>query len=452
MRNDYRNIDRMHTNQLINGTDRYINSADITLPPGYRIEVFAQGLNAPGPIIFTEEGDLLIAETGYTGGIPKIVRISDGQLSTVAEGFDPPITGINYFDGLIYVTERGRISVVKPDGTKQIVLDGFFRQGDHYGSNVAFGADGRMYVAQGTRTNSGVVGLDNTWLYEYPYLYDYPGTYIMVRGQNYETPNLFSLQGEPVFTGGYSPYGVPNLPFEIKKGIVKASGAVMSAYPDGSELELVAWGFRYPFHLRFDRSNRLFTSNISYEVRGSRPIANAPDEFHLVIPGQWYGWPDYAAGEPVTLPRFRPETGVQPEFILLNHPGVPPKPYASFPSASYIAGFDFNYNSNFGSIGDAYIAEFGGGGRITPGVTTPYVGLGHRISKIDMLTGGVTTFAMNKSGFPSSITGEGGFVRPADVKFGPDGAMYISDLATNELGDLSAYIQNTGIIWRVLKL
>ena len=106
---------------------------------------------------------------------------------------------------------------------------------------------------------------------------------------------------------------------------------------------------------------------------------------------------------------------MQPEFLLTDHPGIPPVPYKIFPPGATIIGFDFNYYSTFGPIEDIYIAEFGSVMISTIGGLVPqYTGIGHRISKIDVFTGGVTTFAINKSGLPSSISREGGFERPAD--------------------------------------
>lgn len=438
--------------QSINDFERYVNPQDITISPQYSIEVYVQGLDAPVGMAFTDDGDIIIAESGYASGEAKVLRLSNEQIETIADGFDPPISGISYHAGDTYITHRGKITVLKYNGTKQMLIDGLPRQGDYWACNVAVGMDNKIYFGQGTQTNSGVVGSDNKWVYDYPFVCDYPGEYIMMVGQNFSEQNLFSANEETIYTGGFSPYGIPNMPYEVKKGIVKASGSILRANPDGTNLELVAWGLRYPTHIEFDNTGRLFASNQSYETRGSRPIANAPDEFQLIAPGQWYGWPDYAGGEPITQPRFRTEGGPQPEFLIMNHPGVPPGPYATFPSNAYIAGFGFNYNRNFGPYGDVYIAEFGGGGRIVPGIETPYIGVGHRISRIDMITGGVTTFAMNKSGFTSSITGEGGFSRPADIKFGPDGMMYVVDMGLNLQNDLSSYIPKTGVIWRIRKV
>lgn len=242
------------------------------------------------------------------------------------------------------------------------------------------------------------------------------------------------------------------MPFEIRKGVIRASGSILRANLDGTELEDVTWGLRSPSYLKFDKDDRLFVSNNGCDIRGSRPIANAPDEFQLIKPGSWYGWPDYAGGEPITSSRFRPEGGKQPEFLLTNHPSLPPDPFTIFPPGSTIIGFDFNYNSTFGPIGDAFIAEFGSVMiRTIGGLIPQYTGIGHRISKIDMFTQGVTTFAINKSGLPSSNTQEGGFARPSDIAFGPDGAMYIVDMGINDINNPNVFLPNTGVIWKITK-
>jgi glucose/arabinose dehydrogenase len=415
--------------------------------------VFAEGLDTPTSILFTEDGDIIIADSGYISGIPTLSRLINGQFEIIANNFNVPLTGINYRNGDIYVSHRGTITVIRRNGIREDLITGLPSYGDYSNSRVAFGADNKMYFGQGTATNSGIVGEDNFWVFNQPFFRDNPGSYIMLNGQNFETNNmLIRASNETALTGAFSPYGVSNIQYEVRKGVTRASGSILRANPDGTELELVAWGLRSPSYLRFDERDRLFVSNDGFDVRGSRPIANAPDEFQLITPGTWYGWPDYAGGEPVTSSRFRPEGGIQPEFLLVNHPGIPPRPFATFPPDATIIGFDFNYNSAFGSRGDVYIAEFG---FVRPStirdIVPSYTGIGHRISRIDMSTGGVTTFAINKSGFPSSITREGGFGRPADVVFGPDGAMYIVDMGTNAVDDPYIFIPRTGVIWRVTR-
>lgn len=429
---------------------RNLNPSDIKLPSGYKIEVFAQGLDTPINMIFTDKGEMLVADAGVISGSGKVLHLSNRGFKIVAEGFNPPLTGINYLNGNIYVSHRGLITVVKPDGTKEDIISGLPSQGNHHNNQVIFGRDGKMYFGQGTATNSGVVGLDNGWIENHPFFHDYPGGDIVLKGQNFITKNIQTASPDDfACTGAYSPFGVLSKPYEMIKGIVKASGSILRANIDGSDLELVAWGLRNPFRLKFDRFNRLFSTNHGVDVRGSRPIDNSPDEFQIIMPGTWYGWPDYTGGLPVTLPRFKPEGEAQPRFLLAEHPMVPPKPFAFFAPHSAIMGFDFNY-SDFGPFGDVYIAEFGSEAPETTG-GKPLPNVGHRISRINMNTGEVIDFAINKSGLPASYTGEGGFERPIDVVFGPDNAMYVLDFAVTPEGEPNDYYPRSGVIWRIIK-
>jgi glucose/arabinose dehydrogenase len=294
--------------------------------------------------------------------------------------------------------------------------------------------------------------LVNHWLKKYPFFHDYPGAFVRVSGQNFKTNDLLTDSPDDlVRTGPYSPFGVPVNQIEYIKGIVKTSGSILRANEDGSQLELFAWGLRNPFGIKFDRYNRLFCSNHGIDVRGSRPVAESPDEFQWVRQGMWYGWPDYTGGMPVTNSIFKPEGKKQPKFILAEHPMIPPKPVTVLKPHSATMGFDFNYDSAFGPIDEVYIAQFGSeapettGGQKTPGV-------GHRVSRINPANGGVTTFAINQSGLPASETNGGGIERPIDIVFGRRGEMYIVDFGYRKPpGSGEGYIPKTGVVWKVTK-
>ncbi|HWT76152.1 MAG TPA: hypothetical protein VN258_15730 [Mobilitalea sp.] len=442
----------MQINEL-SSTERYLNPADIHVELGYNIEVFATGLDNPISMFFTEERYLVVAESGVRSEKPRILRYTNNGFEVLVDDFNLPITGVNYLNGIFYVSHKGLITRISREGVKQNIITGLPSNGDFYNGRVIFSSDRRkLYFGQGTATNSGVVGQDNYWVANYPYLCDYPGDYIILTGQNYETHNTENefAPGELILTGAYSPYGIPNAPYETRKGQLKAAGSILRANLDGTELELYAWGFRNPSSLKFDHGDQLYVSNISYDNRGSRPIANAPDEFYAVAHGLWYGWPDYSDGEPVNRERFAPEGGLTPELLIKNHPNNPPTPFATFPVNSNIMGFDFDYNS-FGNPGDVYIAEYGS---LEPQVShenISFAGAGHRISKLDIKLRTVSTFAINKSGFPSYISREGGFARPSEIAFGPDGAMYILDAGVDDNNNPNYLVPNTGVIWRITK-
>lgn len=236
--------------------------------------------------------------------------------------------------------------------------------------------------------------------------------------------------------------------------MIKASGSIVKANADGSNLELVAWGFRYISYLDFDAQYRLFVSNNGYDNRGSRPIHNAYDELHHVPVEQniWYGWPDYSAGEPITLPKFKPEGKKQPEFLLTSHLNTPPKPFSVFPPDSNIMGFDFNKSQLFGQPNDIFITEYGNLKVDDEQNDIPYYpSRGCKISKINSLTGQSFTFAINKTGIPASLSNSGGFGRLTDLAFGPDHALYILDKGICSMSYPNYIIPNTGVIWRVTK-
>ncbi|HET7627150.1 MAG TPA: PQQ-dependent sugar dehydrogenase [Bacillales bacterium] len=427
---------------------RKLNPEAIRLPEGFAISVAEKGLTTPINLTFTENGQMLIADAGVTSGSGKVLRRTGKGFEVVAEGFNPPLTGINYHHGNIYVSHRGFVTVVKPDGTKRDIIAGLPSFGDHHNNRVVFGPDGKMYFGQGTATNSGVVGEDNSWAKEYPFFHDYPGMSIPLRGQNFKTNEfLTETKNRVAYTGAYSAFGETTHIGETVRGRIRASGSILRANPDGSELELVAWGLRNPFRLKFDDRQRLFATNHGMDVRGSRPVENSPDEFQWIRPGTWYGWPDYTGGLPVTLRMFHPKGKPHPRFLLARHPMQPPRPIAVFPPHSATMGFDFNRNAAFGSVDDVFLAEFGSGAPLTTG-GEPLPHVGHRVSRVQVNTGNVSPFAINRSGRAASETDEGGLERPIDVVFGPGGEMYIVDLGLFSGGTARP---KTGVIWKVVK-
>ncbi len=430
--------------------ERYLNPSDIYVPAGYKIEVLADGLNFPVNMVFSEYGDIFVGESGYLQENPRVLLINDRGRTVIADGFNPPLTGVNYYNGNLYVSHKGHITVIYTNGSRRNIISGLPSNGDFTNNKVEFGSDGKFYFGQGAVTNSGVVGPDNRWVNQYALLHDYPGDYIMLNGQNFVTNNMLldADVEEQVLTGAFSPYSVANSPHEIRKGIAKATASILRANLNGTELETYAWGIRNAVRLKFDQSGRLFAANQGFDVRGSRPIANATDHIYQITQGLWYGWPDYTAGEPVTTARFMAEGKPPTEFLLSNPPNVPPTPFALFPTDSNIMGFDINYHNSFGSISDIYVAEFGSVGHPAEGYQ-PNPGVGHRVSRTNLFTGGTVTFAMNRSGFVASNSGEGGFGWLTDAVFGQDHALYILDFGTNPPGELSQFLPNTGVIWKI---
>ncbi|MBO1914580.1 hypothetical protein J4G37_58380, partial [Microvirga sp. 3-52] len=89
-----------------NKPQRMLNPVDILVPTGYEIDVFADGLTTPINLTFTSNGEMLVADSGITDGNGKVLKLTRDGFTLVADGFNPPLTGITEHEGNIYVAHR----------------------------------------------------------------------------------------------------------------------------------------------------------------------------------------------------------------------------------------------------------------------------------------------------------------------------------------------------------
>ena len=440
---------------------RPIHPDDINLPDGYNIELAVDNLAAPTMVAFDDQGRMLVAESGYDeGGEPKVTRIEKVGTRTIlvpgsALGEEVPITSVAFNEGKVYVVHAGTVSTVDDTGKLTNIITGLPGQGDHQANQLVF-KDGNMYLSIGTVTNSGVVGPDNAvfgWLKKPAnrQLHEVPCEDITLTSEVFESENpIGNEQPDRVKTSPYAPFGTELPSGSVMKGDVKCNGAVLRAKPDGSDLQVVAWGLRNPYGLEAGPDGDLYVTMHGFDARGSRPVENAWDCFYKVEEGAWYGWPDYACAVPVTDPQFKPKDKPQPQFLIANHPtDSPPKEIARFNPHAAANGFAFAPSEEWGKPTDAFIALFGD---FTPATGTVDQPQGVKVVKLDTTNGQVTDFITNKLPGQASRRSTGGLEHPSDVMFGPDGAMYITDWGVARISVEGLKLEaNSGVVWKVTR-
>ncbi|MDQ3089953.1 MAG: PQQ-dependent sugar dehydrogenase [bacterium] len=432
--------------------DNKVDPGAISVDDGYKVEAIITGLSVPTTAIFDGE-DLIIAESGFKNAAnPRVLKITKtGEVTVLVEtGLETPVTGLLVDEGILYISHKGKISRLEKDGKMTDIITGLPSEGDHQNNNIALGGDGRIYVGQGTVTNSGVIGEDNYifgWLEKNPNIHDIPCFDITLTGKNYETDNPLTEADDKVLTGAYKPFGTPSTEGEIIKGETKCNGSILSFNKDGSDLKVVASGLRNPFGLEFDAAGKLWATFHGADVRGSRNIFNDADYLVEIKEGAWYGWPDFFEGKPVTDSRFKGPSNEQPTFLLKTHPKLA-LPFATFDSHTATNGLTFSKSDQFGFNGDAFIATFGTFAPITSGLNVELSGFS--VLRVNMKNGEINKFANNKIPGPSYLNRQGGFNRPSDVVFGPDESLYVVDWGASKLGDKGLELKpETGIVWRI---
>jgi hypothetical protein len=260
-----------------------------------------------------------------------------------------------------------------------------------------------------------------------------------------------------------------------------------------SATRVEAYGIRNPRGLAFNEFGRLFFTNTGMEMRGTRPVANDPDALLKFVPGTWYGWPDFAADlTPVADASHQPPSELfsrygYPENAPVIDAGasrlVRPERDAllqvTLPVQAGAAKFTFvPATGMFQDLrGSAIVALAGGSGAFSPpggdppspATTAPSVEPmpGYRVVQVtenrqvrdlvyNVRPGPISARDDVRPNFFARLAGAGlplGLERPADVKFGPDGALYIADLGQIDYENGRPTVRpRTGRIWRLARL
>jgi hypothetical protein len=530
---------------------------DIVVPEGFKVSVFKSGLNFPTGIAFlgnSNKFQVWVLESGH--GLPS--RCNDqtafgkgefdptnpftpdilvfdqngkkiagplGKPAAPGIGFLPagPAIDIAFERGLrggrLFATDSNqslrtpgfnnssRVVTVDPrTGAVTPFITGL-PTGDHPSEQLAF-KDGWIYWAQGSTTNSGVVGRDNGGGANQQ---DIPCQDIVLSN------NVFDSGGTPVVkTSGYSPFGLQRpgatvKAFESALHFGVCDGAILRARLDASNpentIQPFSWGYRNGYAIRFPPKDHplaggLLVGENGADERGARPTNNAPDGFHLARQNpdgspDYHGWPDRFGVLPSSQAVFNPMGGPNDDLCQPPNPpfpaciplvleeDVPVRDVLAFPpqqitsplaieaADSSFTGIDF--------VPDAFVA-----GPVQPGAvlyslegdfgfspenaTSPAPPVGHEVKLINFnqlpntpLALKIQRFAHNTNFEQAFPDGLHGFNRPTNVRFGPDGCAYVADYgAVRDVGRSDpdtkfldpadaplVQIPGTGVIWKI---
>ncbi|MDQ3549841.1 MAG: sugar dehydrogenase [Chloroflexota bacterium] len=467
----------------------------IVLPPGFGIEKAVSGLTYATAVEWDDQGRMYVLEAGgqFLEEPPpaRLMRIENGQATEVVNltdnGVADSAVGLEWHDGAFYISARdpvdrtGAVFRVTLDGQVTKLLTGIIdSQSEHQINDLQVGPDGMMYLASGPAGNSAVMGIDNApFIMRSPMVHTTSCQDIVLTGQNFGTPDFRTDDpSDMAMTGAFVPFGTETMPGQVIEGNNKCGGAILVFDLDDPEgtIRPYAHGFRNVIGFAWDDGGQMYAAVNGYDIRGSRPVRDEYDATYRVEEGAWYGFPDFSAAlEPLTDPEFdSPDSQQAPIYVngelqgkflgfVIDHAASG----LTVADRSLIAGLH-GFNSSPSKLdvapdswgdwaGQLFVAEWGD--LAPPTNLLRDKPIGYQVSRLDPATGKVVPFAHNLMPGPASKQeAKGmGLERPFDVKFGPDGAMYIVDYGIANINPARAaegqvpyeFPPETGAIWKV---
>ncbi len=451
---------------------RTIDRSVVEYPAGYRLQTIVRELTGPTAITFDKEGSLIVADRGLSD-TPHIFGFKpDGSrfeiwpdpkrlpfnLGATRRQIRGPIGGMVAAYGSIYIYHRdargrGVISSLDYNGRSATVVADLPCEGENGVLDLVLNSyDGRLYFAVGSMTNSGVVGLDNWdegWVGAYGSVCDRPAGRYRLLGYRFDTPNPragWFMGSDIAVTAPFQAFGRSSQMWVTPAENGKPTAAVYSVAVTGGDLRLEAHGIRCGKGLAFNEFGRLYATDQGMELRGTRPVKEDPDTLLRIVKNTWYGWPDYSADlRPITERQFQPpveliiKTGYPELSFLLDHQAsglIPPDrdtllqtTFAPMAGASKMA-----FAPSMGPMkdlnGSAVIALFGDRAPFATSDLPVGDPQGYKVVQVDVDNHRWRDLIYNTRRGPGSRHGGNpdALERPFDVKFGPDGAMYILDM------------------------
>ena len=125
---------------------------DATVPPGFQITVFAEGLRGVRTLKIGPDG-MLYAVLSDAGAVARLDTRGRGDSEIIVSGLRQPY-GLAFHDGWMYVGETHRVVRYRAedyDQPQEVV--GGLPTGGHWTREIVFGSDGMLYLSVGSSCN-----------------------------------------------------------------------------------------------------------------------------------------------------------------------------------------------------------------------------------------------------------------------------------------------------------
>ena len=134
-----------------------------TLPDGFSMELFASNIPRARFLRFTAGGDLLVSRP-HAGDILLLRKDADGDgkadaVETLIANLKRPL-GLDIHGEWLYIAELDQVGRVRFDGAQgklageyEPIIQGLTGNGNHWSKTIRIGADGKLYLAQGSTCN-----------------------------------------------------------------------------------------------------------------------------------------------------------------------------------------------------------------------------------------------------------------------------------------------------------
>lgn len=276
----------------------------------FKEDLISRGLKGARAFSYGEDNIYLALEN-------KILKLDKHNNISIEREEKEEIYDLEYYKGKIYYVIKGKLLSydLRYKGV-EVLLEGIENEGLNKEDTRLLIKDESIYLAIGTKTNSGIV--DNIGG-----IHDVPPVDIILSGRNYDENRK----------GAFVPYNTKTKKGEEIKGNILGNGGLIKYSLENQEKTLFSYGLRNITGLDYNSKGEIFATVGGIEEKGYRPLANDSDYLYKIEGGgTWYGWPDYTGGEPLNSKRFRKDGSPIINFITEEHKSYKmPKPlYKSY--------------------------------------------------------------------------------------------------------------------------